>query len=62
MPANSTLNLVSLDFDTLKADFIAFLQDQTVYKDAKATGSNLNVLLDVLSYKLLQKCIFCITW
>jgi hypothetical protein len=48
--ANSTLNVTSLDFDTLKANFITFLKSQDVYKDYNFEGSNMNVLLDVMSY------------
>ena len=50
MTANSNLNLTSLDFDTLKANFVNFLTSQSIFKDYNFTGSNLNVLLDVLSY------------
>jgi len=48
--ANSSLNIASVDFDTLKANFITFLQSQSVFKDYDFTGSNINVLLDVMSY------------
>jgi hypothetical protein len=50
MPAKSSLNLTSLDFDTLKQNLILFLQSQTQFKDYDFTGSNMNVLLDILSY------------
>jgi hypothetical protein len=50
MPANSSLNLTSLDFDTLKANFIQFLKSQTIFQDYDFTGSNLNVLLDIMCY------------
>jgi hypothetical protein len=48
--ANSSLNLVSLDFSTLKAGFIDYLRNQTQFRDYDFTGSNINVLLDVLAY------------
>lgn len=48
--ANSSLNVSSLDFDVLKANFITFLKTQTAFKDYNFEGSNMNVLLDVLSY------------
>lgn len=48
--ANSSLNLSSLDFDTLKQNFIEFLKTQSVFKDYDFSGSNINVLLDVMAY------------
>jgi len=50
MPANSSLILTSLDFDSLKQNFIKFLGSQTIFKDFDFSGSNINVLLDILSY------------
>lgn len=50
MAANSSLNLSSLDFDTLKQNLKTFLKSQSVLKDYDYEGSNMNVLLDVLSY------------
>jgi hypothetical protein len=50
MPAKSSLDLTSLDFDSLKANLITFLKSQTVFKDYDFAGSNMNVLLDILSY------------
>jgi len=48
--ANSSFNLTSLDFDTLKSSLQTYLQSQTIFQDYDFTGSNMNVLLDVLSY------------
>jgi hypothetical protein len=48
--ANSSLILSSLDFDTQKANFKEFLKTQSVFKDYNFEGSNMNVLLDVMSY------------
>lgn len=48
--ANSSLDLTSLDFDTLKDGFKQFLKANTVFKDYNYEGSNMNVLLDVMSY------------
>lgn len=48
--ANSSLPLTSLDFDTLKANFLQYLTSQTIFKDYNFTGSNMNVLLDIMSY------------
>jgi hypothetical protein len=50
MAANSTLNLVSLDFDTTKNSLKEFLKSQDIFKDYDFEGSNINILLDVLSY------------
>ena len=48
--ANSSLQLSSLDFDTLKQNFKNFLISKSVFKDYDFEGSNINVLLDVMSY------------
>jgi len=48
--ANSSLTLSSLDFDTLKNNLKKFLSSQDIFKDYNFEGSNINVLLDVLSY------------
>jgi hypothetical protein len=48
--ANSSLNLSSIDFDSLKQNFKEFLKTQSVFKDYDFDGSNINVLLDVMSY------------
>lgn len=48
--ANSSLTLSSLDFDSLKSNFKEFLKTQSVFKDYDFDGSNINVLLDVMSY------------
>ena len=48
--ANSSLQLSSLDFDTLKQNFKNYLISQSVFKDYDFEGSNINVLLDVMSY------------
>lgn len=48
--ANSSLQLSSLDFDTLKQNFKNYLSSQSVFKDYDFEGANINVLLDVMSY------------
>ena len=50
MAANSTLNISSLDFDTLKNNLKTFLKSQSAFQDYDFEGSNMNVLLDILSY------------
>jgi hypothetical protein len=47
---NNSISLASLDFDTLKSNLKGFLTSQTAFKDYDYEGSNMNVLLDVLSY------------
>jgi len=48
--ANTSLSLTSLDFDTLKSQFQAYLTNQPAFKDFNFEGSNMNVLLDLMSY------------
>lgn len=40
----------NLDFEEIKSEFVKFLGSQDKYKDYNFLGSNMNVLLDVLSY------------
>jgi hypothetical protein len=48
--ANNSLNLSSLDFDTLKSNFKEYMKSQSVFKDYNFDGSNISVLLDVMAY------------
>jgi hypothetical protein len=48
--ANTTISLVNLDFDTLKAQLKTYLKSQTQFSDYDFDGSNMSVLLDVLTY------------
>lgn len=50
MAANTSINLVNLDFTSLKESLKTYLKTQNVFKDYDFEGSNINVLLDVLSY------------
>ena len=50
MAANSATSVVDLDFDTIKSNLKTFLQGQSSIQDYDFEGSNINVLLDVLSY------------
>ena len=50
MATNTSINLVNLDFTSLKESFKTYLKTQDVFKDYDFDGSNINVLLDVLSY------------
>ena len=48
--ANSSIDLINLDFDTLKAGFVNYLKSQEQFKDYNFDSSNINVLMDLLSY------------
>lgn len=48
--ANSSINLVDLDFIALKDSLKQHLSSQPRFKDYNFEGSNINVLLDVLAY------------
>lgn len=48
--ANTSISLVGLDFNTIKTNLKNFLKNNTAFKDVDFEGSNINVLLDVLSY------------
>lgn len=48
--ANSSLNLSSLDFDTLRDNFRKFMKSQDTFKDYDFDGPNISVLLDVMAY------------
>jgi hypothetical protein len=50
MASNSNISLASLDFDTLKSQFKSYLTNQSVFKDYNFDGSNMAVLLDVMTY------------
>ena len=56
--SNASLSLASLDFDTLKASLKTFLSSQSVFKDYDYEGSNMNVLLDVLSYNTFMNAFY----
>jgi hypothetical protein len=48
--ANGSINLVNLDFQSLKSSLKEYLSSQSTFRDYDFSGSNINVLLDVLSY------------
>lgn len=58
MAANTTTNLINLDFDTLKSGLRRYLQQQDIFKDYDFTGSNMNVLLDILSYNTFHNAFY----
>jgi len=55
---NSSISLASLDFDTLKANLKNFLRSQSAFKDYDYDGSNMNVLLDVMSYNTFMNAFY----
>lgn len=48
--ANSSLDIVELDFDSLRNSFKNFLRENEVFKDYDFEGSSMSVLLDVLAF------------
>lgn len=48
--ANTTLSVANINFNDIKSSLKNYLQTQSQLKDYDFAGSNLNVLLDVLSY------------
>lgn len=56
--ANSSLNLVGLDFNTLKSDFKNFLRSQDIFKDYDFEGSNISVLMDLLAYNTYKNAFY----
>jgi hypothetical protein len=50
MASNTNIQLSDLDFNTIKSNFITYLQGQDTLKDYDYTGSALSVLLDILAY------------
>lgn len=48
--ADQYLSTSELDFDTLKDDFKSFLLNQDKFKDFNFDGSNLSIILDLLTY------------
>jgi hypothetical protein len=50
MAANSSVNLVGLDFDTIKTNLKTYLKNNTAFKDYNFEGSNMAMLVDLLAY------------
>ena len=50
MSANTYLNVTEVDFADIKSNLKSYLQSQTQFNDYDFEGSNMSVLLDVLSY------------
>jgi hypothetical protein len=48
--ANNSISLVNLDFDTLKLQLKTYLKGQAQFSDYDFDGSNMSVLLDIMTY------------
>lgn len=48
--ANTSIDLVGLDFQTIKTNLKAYLKNNSAFKDVDFEGSNINTLIDLLSY------------
>lgn len=49
--ANTSINLVGLDFETIKGNLVSYLKrSDSPFKDVNFDGSNISQLIDVLSY------------
>lgn len=58
MAANSSIILSNLDFDTLKSTLKQYLRSQDRFNDYDFDGSNMNVLLDLLSYNTFHNAFY----
>ena len=58
MAANTSQDLVSLDFLQYKNSLKQYLQNNAYFKDYDFDGSNINVLLDLLSYNTFQNAFY----
>ena len=56
--SNSSLNLVPLDFDLIKTQLKTYLSSQAQFLDYDFTSSNMNVLLDILSYNTFHNAFY----
>jgi hypothetical protein len=56
--ANNSLDLVSLDFNALKASFRNYLRGNPQFSDFDFEGSNMNLLLELLAYNTHKNAFF----
>lgn len=56
--ANTSIDLVNLDFFSLKNSLKNYLKDNTQFKDYDYEGSNINLLMDLLSYNTHKNAFF----
>jgi len=58
MANTSSINLIDLDFFSLKTNFKNYLRNQKQYKDYDFDGSNMAVLLDTLAYNTFKNAFY----
>lgn len=58
MAANTSIVLSNIDFDTHKNTLKAYLKSQDRFKDYDFEGSNISVLLDILSYNTFHNAFY----
>jgi hypothetical protein len=58
MANTSSINLLDLDFFSLKTNFKNYLRNQPQFRDYDFDGSNINVLLDILSYNTFKNSFY----
>lgn len=58
MAANTSINLVDLDPDTIRENLKTYLSSQSQFKDYDFEGSNLGVLLNVLAYNTFNNAFY----
>jgi len=51
---SSALALSNLDFEGIRSSFVTYLKGQDIFKDFNYEGSNISVILDLLSYNTYQ--------
>jgi hypothetical protein len=54
----TSINLVDLDFESLKTDFRNFLRSQDQFKDYDFDGPNMAILLELLTYNTFKNAFF----
>jgi len=54
----ASINLVDLDFASLKQSFKTYLLSQDIFKDYDFEGSNLNVLLDLMAFNTFKNSFY----
>jgi len=56
--SNSSINLVNLDFATLKSSLKTYMSAQNIFKDYNFDGSAMDALLDVLAYNTYKNAFY----
>lgn len=56
--ANSSIDLVGLDFNSIKSSFINYLKSQDLFKDYDFEGSNMSVLMDLMAYNTFKNAFY----